>query len=43
MWLELLKDYGMTNLYHLVKANVIIDALSSFSMGCTSHVEQETI
>jgi len=28
MWLELLKDYDITILYHLGKANVVADALS---------------
>ncbi|XP_069152913.1 uncharacterized protein [Solanum lycopersicum] len=34
-WLELLKDYDMTIIYHLGKANVIVDALSrkAVSMG----------
>ena len=27
-WLELLKDYDMSVLYHLDKANVVVDALS---------------
>lgn len=27
MWLELLKDYNITILYHLGKANVYVDAL----------------
>lgn len=27
MWLELLKDYDTTILYHLGKANVFVDAL----------------
>ena len=34
-WLELLKDYDMTILYHPGKANVVVDALSrkAVSMG----------
>ncbi|WMV08149.1 hypothetical protein MTR67_001534, partial [Solanum verrucosum] len=32
-WLELLKDYDISILYHPGKANVIVDALSRFSMG----------
>ena len=38
-WLELLKDYDMNVLYHPGKANVVADALSRFSMGSVSHVE----
>ncbi|KAH0739661.1 hypothetical protein KY290_038366 [Solanum tuberosum] len=37
-WLELLKDYDMSILYH--KANVVADALSRLSMGSTAHVEE---
>ncbi|WMV51500.1 hypothetical protein MTR67_044885, partial [Solanum verrucosum] len=32
-WLKLLKDYDMSILYHLGKANVVIDALRRLSMG----------
>ncbi|WMV50913.1 hypothetical protein MTR67_044298, partial [Solanum verrucosum] len=32
-WLELLKDYDVDILYHLGKANVVIDALSRKSIG----------
>ncbi|KAH0720584.1 hypothetical protein KY290_005079 [Solanum tuberosum] len=32
-WLELLKDYVMSVLYHLGKANVVADALSRLSVG----------
>ncbi|WMV33444.1 hypothetical protein MTR67_026829, partial [Solanum verrucosum] len=32
-WLELLKDYDISILYHPVKANVIVDALSRLSIG----------
>ena len=39
-WLELLKDYDLSIHYHPGKANVIVDALSRFSMGSTSHVEE---
>ncbi|WMV38009.1 hypothetical protein MTR67_031394 [Solanum verrucosum] len=37
-WLELLKDYGITILYHLRKVNVVADALSrnTSSMGSLS-------
>ena len=38
-WLELVKDYDMSILYHPGTANVVVDALSRFSMGSTSHVE----
>ena len=37
-WLELLKDYDCTILYHPGKANVVTDALSRKSMGSLSHV-----
>ncbi|KAH0661560.1 hypothetical protein KY284_026491 [Solanum tuberosum] len=40
-WLELLKDYDMSVLYHPRKANVVADALSRVSMGSVSHVEEE--
>ncbi|WMV38514.1 hypothetical protein MTR67_031899 [Solanum verrucosum] len=36
-WLELLKDYDMSILYHPGKANVVADALSRLSMGSTAH------
>ncbi|WMV30279.1 hypothetical protein MTR67_023664, partial [Solanum verrucosum] len=32
-WLELLKDYDMSILYHPGKTNVFVDALSRLSMG----------
>ena len=38
-WLELLKDYDMSVLYHPGKANVVADALSRLSMRSTSHIE----
>ena len=38
-WLELLKDYDMSVLYHLGKANVVADTLSRLSMGSVAHVE----
>ena len=38
-WLELLKDYDMSVLYHPGKANFVADALSRLSMGSVSHVE----
>ena len=40
-WLELFKDYDMSILYHPGKVNVVVDALSRFSMGSTSHVKEE--
>ena len=40
-WLELLKDYDMSILYHPGKANVVVDALSRLSMGSTSNVEED--
>ena len=39
-WLELLKDYDMSIHYDPGKANVIVDELSRFSMGSTSHVKE---
>src|SRR5688572_18990393 len=40
-WLELLKDYVMSVLYHPGKANVVSDALSHLSMNRVSHVKDE--
>ena len=40
-WLELLKDYDMSVLYHPGKANVVADALSRLSMNSVYHVEHE--
>ena len=40
-WLELLKDYDLSILYHPGKANVVADALSRLFMGSTAHVEEE--
>ncbi|WMV33653.1 hypothetical protein MTR67_027038 [Solanum verrucosum] len=40
-WLELLKDYDMSILYHPGKANVVDDALSRLSMGSTTHFEED--
>ena len=37
-WLELLKDYDCTILYHPGKTNVIADALSRKSMGSLAHI-----
>ncbi|KAH0657727.1 hypothetical protein KY289_026475 [Solanum tuberosum] len=39
-WLELLKDYDMSILYHPSKANSVVDALSRLSMGSIAHVEE---
>ena len=36
-----LKDYDMNVHYHLGKANVVADALSSMIMGSTTHVKDE--
>ena len=40
-WLELLKDYDMSVLYHSGKANVVADTLSRLSMGSVSHLEND--
>ena len=40
-WLELLKNYDMSVLYHPGKANVVADALSRLSMGSVAHVEND--
>ncbi|WMV32782.1 hypothetical protein MTR67_026167 [Solanum verrucosum] len=40
-WLEILKDYEMSILYHPGKANVVADALSRFSRGSVAHVGEE--
>ena len=37
-WLELLKDYDVSVLYHPRKANVVEDALSRVSMGSVTYV-----
>lgn len=39
-WLELLKDYDMSILYHPGKANVVADTLSRLSMESVSHVDE---
>lgn len=42
-WLELLKDYDMSILYHAGKADVVADSLSRLSIGSTSHVKEEKL
>ena len=37
-WLELLKDYDMSVLYHPRKANVVANALSRWCMSSVAHV-----
>ena len=41
MWLELLKDYDMSILYHPGKDYVVVDALCKLSKGSTTHVEDK--
>ncbi|WMV58066.1 hypothetical protein MTR67_051451 [Solanum verrucosum] len=38
-WFELLKDYDMSILYHLDKANVVVDALSRLLIDSVAHEE----
>ena len=38
-WLELLKEYDMSILYHPDKANVVFDALRRLFIESTTHVE----
>ena len=40
-WLELLKDYDCDILYHLDKANVVVDALSRKFSGSLAHISVE--
>ena len=40
-WLELLKHYDMSVLYHPGKDNVVADALSCMTLGSVSHVEKD--
>ncbi|KAF3625841.1 hypothetical protein FXO38_26150 [Capsicum annuum] len=40
-WLELLKDYDMSMLYHSDKANVVKDTFSRLSIGSVSHLEND--
>ncbi|WMV25255.1 hypothetical protein MTR67_018640 [Solanum verrucosum] len=38
-WLELLKDYDMSFLYHPGKVNVVAEALSQLTVGSVAHIE----
>ena len=40
-WMELLKDYDYTILYHPGKANIVANALSRKSMGSLAHISVE--
>ena len=40
-WLELLKDYDCSILYHPGKANVVADALSRKSAGSLAHISAQ--
>ena len=40
-WLELLKNYDMSVLYHSGKANMVVDALSRSYMESFAQVEDE--
>ena len=40
-WMELLKDYDCSFLYHPGKANVVADALSRKSAGSLAHISTE--
>ena len=40
-WMELLKDYEISIIYHSGKDNVDVDALSRLCMGITTNVEEE--
>ena len=39
-WLELLKNYDMSVLYHLGKANVVADALNRMTMGFVYQINE---
>ena len=41
IWMELLKDYDCSILYHPSKANVVVDALSRKSVGSLAHISIE--
>ena len=36
-----MKDYDISVLYHLGKANVVADALCQMTMGSVSHLDEE--
>ena len=40
-WIELLKDYDCQFLYHLGKANVVVDTLGRRSMESLAHVAEQ--
>ncbi|KAF3655942.1 hypothetical protein FXO38_14448 [Capsicum annuum] len=40
-WLELLKNYDMSVLYHSGKDNIMVDSLSRLSMDSVAHVEND--
>ena len=40
-WLELLKDYNMSVLYHPGKANIVANALSRLSIGSVAYVQND--
>ena len=39
-WLELLKEYDMSVLYHPAKDNVVANALSHLTMGSVLHIDK---
>ena len=39
-WLELLKDYDMSVLYHIGNSNLVEDALSRMTKGSVSHIDE---
>ena len=39
-WLELLKDYDISVLYHPGKSNVVVDALSRKTMASVCHLDK---
>ncbi|WMV50577.1 hypothetical protein MTR67_043962 [Solanum verrucosum] len=41
MWVELLKDYNMSVLYHPGKVNVVADAFSRLSMESVAHIKED--
>ena len=40
MWLQLLKDYDMTFLYHPDKANIYVDALCRMTIVSLCHIDK---